>query len=308
MLFPTTSTGNSVSEFQTVHSGRWSTTSILTPDCIFRPSSAEQLSAAVKVLATTNCQFAVKSGGHSPIPGANDINYGVSIDLQYLNQTSLAPDRSFVSLGAGGNWINAYHAFAGDGVGFPGGLCGTTGIGGVTIGGGQSPFSAKVGWAVDNVLNFEIVLADGEIVNANATSNSDLFRAQKGGGFNFGVVTRIDMAAFDHSNELWGGEILIRSTPATEQVALKATINYTKQNNDNVDAMLQTVFFYYNNGTAVIDFILAAMDSATNPEIFKPFTSMKSQIGNTVSSRTLTSFITELIPTQPSGYRLVSTH
>ena len=87
------------------------------------------------------------------------------------------------------------------------------------------------------------------------------------------------------------------------------TVNYTRQNNDNVDAMLQTVFFYYKNGTAIIDFTLAATDNATNPEVFKPFTNMKPQIGNTVSSRTLTltSFITELIPTQPSGYRLVYT-
>jgi FAD/FMN-containing dehydrogenase len=303
VLFPATSTGKSVSEFQKVHLSRWSQTSVLTPDCIFRPSSAEQLSTAIKLLATTDCKFAIKSGGHNPIPGANDIDLGVSIDLQYLNQTFLAADRSFVSLGAGGKWINAYQAFAGVGISFPGGLCGTTGIGGVTIGGGQSPFSAKVGWAVDSVLNFEIVLADGKIVNANATSNSDLFRAQKGGGFNFGIVTRIDMAAFDHPNELWGGEILIRSTPATEQAALKATVEYTKRNNDNVDAMLQTVFFYYSNGTAIIDFTLAATDNATDPEIFKPFTSMKTQIRNTVSSRTLTSFVTELIPTQPSGYR-----
>ncbi|KAK3305084.1 6-hydroxy-D-nicotine oxidase [Chaetomium strumarium] len=286
-----------------VHLDRWSKTSILSPSCIFLPSYVEDVSAAVKALSAGNCQFAIKSGGHNPTPGANDINDGVSIDLRYLNQTTLAPDRSFVSLGAGGNWVNAYHAFANHGVGFPGGLCGTTGVGGVTIGGGQSPFSAKVGWAVDNVLNFQLVLADGKIVNANATHNSDLFRAQKGGGSNFGVVTRIDMAAFDHSNQLWGGEIVVQATPATTQTALEATSNYTRQNNANVDAMLQTAFFYYSNGTAVIDFVLAATDNATNPEIFHPFTGMSPQMASTVSSRTLTSFVREIIPTQPRGYR-----
>jgi hypothetical protein len=94
---------------------------------------------AIKLLATRNCKFAIKSGGHNLIPGANDIDFGVSIDLQYLNQTSLVADRSFVTLGAGGNWINSYQAFAGVGISFPGGLCNTTGIGGVTIGGGQVP-------------------------------------------------------------------------------------------------------------------------------------------------------------------------
>src|SRR4051812_24379379 len=134
VLFPTTSDKESVPEFQMIHSDRWSKTSILSPSCIFLPSRVEELSAAMKTLATGNCLFAIKSGGHNPIPGANDINKGVSIDLRYLNQTTLAPDRSFVSLGAGGNWMNAYNAFADDGVGFPGGLCGMTGVGGVTIG------------------------------------------------------------------------------------------------------------------------------------------------------------------------------
>lgn len=303
VFFPATSTGAPVAAFVEMNSDRWSNTSILSPGCIFRPSRVDQLSAVVKVLGAGTCPFAVKSGGHNPNPGANDINGGISIDMRDLNQMVLAPDRSFVSLGVGARWLDAYRAFANDGVSFPGGLCGTTGIGGVSIGGGQSAFSPKVGWVVDNVLNFQLVLADGEIVNANATSNSDLFRAQKGGGFNFGIVTRVDVKTFSYSNELWGGEILVPLTPDTEQAALAAIVNYTQQNNVDVDAMLQTAFFYFSNGTALIDFAIAEMNNVTNPNILKPFTSMQPQIINTVSSRPLTSFVEELIPTEPKGYR-----
>lgn len=72
--------------------------------------------------------------------------------------------------------------------------------------GGISFFSPERGWACDAVLNFEIVLASGEIVNANATSRPDLFAALKGGQNNFGVVTRFDLKTFPHG-PIWGGKI-----------------------------------------------------------------------------------------------------
>ncbi len=117
------------------------------------------------------------------------------------------------------------------GVGFPGGLCGTTGVGGVTLGGGQSIFFAEKGWVVDSVLNYEVVLASGQIVNANATCHCDLYRALKGGGSNFGIVTRVDIKTFPYNNQLWGGQILVPAVPALTTQALTATTAYTVQNN-----------------------------------------------------------------------------
>jgi len=85
-----------------------------------------------------------------------------------------------------------------------GGRNGAVGVGGLTLGGGISYFSPQVGFTCDTVTNFEVVLADGCIVNANKTSEPDLYRALKGGTTNFGVVTRFDFATIDYTEVLAG--------------------------------------------------------------------------------------------------------
>lgn len=88
---------------------------------------------------------------------------GIVVDLSFLNATTLSADRIFVSLGVGGTWGNAYTALNGTGVAFPGGRVKSAGIGGLTLGGGHSWLTPKVGWVADNVLNYETVLALGEL-------------------------------------------------------------------------------------------------------------------------------------------------
>ncbi|KAJ9144961.1 FAD binding domain-containing protein [Pleurostoma richardsiae] len=287
---------------------RWSGTSILAPGCIFRPSSSQELSTAVQILTAdgpgneTACQFAIKSGGHMAVPGANDINEGVSINLVWLNETSVSEDKSFVTLGAGGTWSNAYATLTNDGIAFPGGLCGGTGIGGLSLGGGESLFQPKVGWLIDNVLNYEVVLASGEIVNANQTSNPDLYRALKGGSSNFGIVTKVDVAAFPFTG-MWAGQIIVPAIEPWVSLVLAATTNFTANNNDNVNAGIQVVFTYLSNGTAVIDIAIASTDGTVNPEILQNFTSLQPQILNTVGVRSLPSLVAEVDLVQPDGFR-----
>ena len=270
---------------------------------MFRPSCAESLSKGIQVLTRGSCKFAIKAGGHMAVPGANDIDDGVSVDLQFLNQTVLSQDNSSLSLGAGVRWLDAYNALEGKGVGFPGGLCGTTGVGGVTLGGGQSLFFAEKGWSVDSIINFEVVLACGKIVNANSTHNCNLFKALKGGSSNFGIVTRVDLKTFPYDNMLWGGQIVVPAVQPLVDLALSATTTYTTMNNDFLPAALQTVFFYLADGTQVIDFAFASTNNSVNPPIFAPFTALQPQLANTVHSRPLPDLIEEIIPTQPAGYR-----
>lgn len=89
--------------------------------------------------------------------------------------------------------------------------------------GGVSFLSPQYGWACDAIVNFEVVLATGEIVNANATSRSDLFTALKGGQNNFGVVTRFDLKAFPAS-KIWGGRIVY--APSASKDLLTAFTNF----------------------------------------------------------------------------------
>ena len=299
----TASTAQSV-PYLTLIENRWSNTAVLNPGCVVRPKSAQEVSQAVKTLVANQCQFAIKSGGHMPIPGANSIDGGVSIDLGLLNSTVVAPDRSYVSLGAGGTWGHAYDNLESEKIGFPGGVCGTTGVGGVSLGGGESLFQPVVGWVVDNVLNYEIVLASGEIVNANQTSNEDLYQALKGGSSNFGIVTRVDIAAFE-LGDVWGGQIILPAVAPVVDMALQATTNFTEQNNEHLNAGLQMAFSNFHTGAKVIDFGFASTNGEVNPYILKNITSIQPQIHNTVTTRSLSNVIQEFHEVLPAGFRLV---
>ncbi|KAK3066594.1 hypothetical protein LTR53_017003, partial [Teratosphaeriaceae sp. CCFEE 6253] len=181
---------------------RWSETAMLHPSCIVQPNNAEEVSEALTVLIAgyggnkSACPFAIKSGGHTPTPGGNDINVGITLDLRRINETILAADNQSVILGVGSTWLSVYTRLNNTGVAVPGGRYGLVGVGGIALGGGLSFVSPKVGWVTDSIINFEVVLASAEIVNANRTSNSDLFLALKGGSSNFGIVTRMKILTF----------------------------------------------------------------------------------------------------------------
>jgi len=287
--------------YSLLNDNRWSKTTVLTPNCIFEPSSPDHVSKGVKVLVKNSCKFAIKGGGHNPLPGANNINGGVSVDLNLLNSTALSADRTFVSLGAGGHWGGAYDAFASDGVIFPGGLCGGTGVGGVSIGGGESYLQPRVGWAVDNVLNYEVVLASGQIVNANQMSHPDLYKALKGGGSNFGIVTRVDSAVVEEAN-IWAGQVINPGLPTTLEATLKATVDFTTAANINPNVGAQVVLTF-SKGVPTIISSIASTDNTVNASALQPFLAIEPQIANTVHSRTLSDVVHELDTNQNSTYR-----
>ncbi|KAH8900830.1 FAD binding domain protein [Thozetella sp. PMI_491] len=293
--------GNSPA-YDLLNGDRWSNTSILSPSCIFTPTTADSVARGIQILIQNSCHFAVKSGGHMPVVGANNINSGVTVDLLRLNETSLATDRSYVSLGAGAKWGEAYRNHEDDGVLFPGGVCGTTGIGGLSTGGGMSLFQPKVGWVVDNILTYEVVLASGEIVCANETHHSDLFRALKGGSSNFGIVTRVELAAFDY-DRMWGGTITAPAIWPNVGNSLQAIHDFTSLNNEDVDAGLQMAFAYLSNGLKLIDVALASTSDTAKPEILKPFSNLHLQLKNTLRHRTMTNLVEEIDQVQPKGWR-----
>ncbi len=115
------------------------------------------MSRAVSIIATVDgCQFAVKSQGHAPAAGFANIDGGVTIDMTGLNTTALSSDHSVLSVGAGAAWIQVYKYLDPFNVSVAGGRNGLVGVGGLMVGGGISHFSPRVGWACDNVVNFEV--------------------------------------------------------------------------------------------------------------------------------------------------------
>ncbi|CAI4212336.1 unnamed protein product [Parascedosporium putredinis] len=236
----------------------WSASTILSPACVFQPTTVKNLAAAVAQLANDSCEFAIKSGGYNPIAGAANIDAGVAIDLNLLNQVELRTDGGgVISLGAGALWRDVYDKFENEGIGFAGSQVGFIGVSGLVLGGGYSYFQASAGWAADTVVNFEVVLASGEIVNANQAANSDLFKALKGGGGNFGIVTKVFLQTWEQGT-LWAGIKWLSIQPEDAGPLLLGRLrNFTVQNNDNT-RVTASVEINLSSGappTARIDFV-----------------------------------------------------
>ncbi|KAK3370604.1 hypothetical protein B0H63DRAFT_318573 [Podospora didyma] len=182
--------------------------SAATPDCFVTPRQTSDVATAIKLLTALNTPFTVKGGGHTAFAGASNIEDGVTIDLLFLNSIVVSDDRMTVSVGPGNRWINISETLDPLGLAVVGGREPNIGVGGLALGGGLSYFSGIRGMACDNVRNYEVVLASGEVVNVSPTTNPDLYWALRGGsGSNFGVVTRFDLASFEQG-DLWSSSVI----------------------------------------------------------------------------------------------------
>ena len=183
----------------------WSLYSKVEPACILRPTTADEVAAIVKTLVASGQQFAVRSGGYTQWAGANNIQDGVTIDLQFLNWIKFDEGTGNVDIGPGARWKDVYIELEKHGRVVAGGRNGKVGVGGLLLGGGMTFFTGGRGLACDDIISFEVVLADGSIVTADATnSRKDLFMVLKGGSGNFGIVTNFKMETFV-CDRIWGG-------------------------------------------------------------------------------------------------------
>lgn len=203
----------------------------LKPACIVFPRSAEDVSSIVKILNTrSDVQFAVKSGGHSPNVGAASIKDGVLIALRHINGTILNKEKSLADIKPGGHWWDVMKALDGTGQMAVGGRLGVVGIGGYLTQGGVSFLSGQYGLGGDNVVEYETVLANGSIVNINQERHKDLVKAMRGGGSQFGIVTKFTVRTYPvgkvttKAAELSGNVVNpSSSTPESESTILRAT-------------------------------------------------------------------------------------
>ena len=165
----------------------------------------------------------------------------------------------------------------------------------------MSYFAARSGFAVDNVINFEVVLSSGKIVNANATCNADLFFALKGGGNNFGVVTRIDIKTFQQGL-FWGGLIIYPSSTVRSQIQGFVDLD----NDPNYDPYAALIISFAYTGVARSLVVTNAIEygkPVINPPTFQPFTSIQPQVLNTMRIADLNGFAAEEAALSPSGQR-----
>ena len=219
----------------------WSIGARIRPACIVRPKSTEEVSLAIKSLVAANGKFAIRSGGHTQWAGSNNIEGGVTVDLGLLDWTRFNEATETVDLGPGGRWGKVYAELQRHGRVVAGGREGNVGVAGLILGGGNTFLTARTGFACDNVISYEVVLADGSIVIADADNYVDLFRALKGGSNNFGVVTNFKMNAIK-CEKVWGGITIFSKDVA--QDAIEALSDFTDNISNDLDSNLLCFFTY----------------------------------------------------------------
>ncbi|PYH89375.1 FAD-binding domain-containing protein [Aspergillus ellipticus CBS 707.79] len=251
------------------------------PACAFFPANAQQVSAAVQQLNQhANAPYALKSGGHNFNAGFSSTNGGVLISFnENLGSTVQNPDGNTFDVGPGARWGDVYEVTEKSNQVVVGGRLGNIGVAGYTLGGGLSYYSAQYGLACDNVLNFEVVLPNGTVVDANSKSHPDLWWALRGGGNRFGIVTKFTLQGhpLGDNGRVWGG-IKFYDASKRQQI-FEALSKFTSEYPDAKAAVIPTfdfsgslvanpaLFYFYDgakpsaNAFAGLENIEALMDS-----------------------------------------------
>jgi len=185
------------------------------PAALARCVDAADVQTCVNYARDNGVPLAIRGGGHNA-GGLGLVDDGLVIDLSPMRGIRVDPKKQTIRVQGGCRWGDVDHAGHPYGLTVPAGIISTTGCGGLTLGGGLGHLSRKYGLTIDNLLEADVVLADGSMVVASADENSDLFWALRGGGGNFGVVTSFLFRAAPVKN-IFGGPTLW-SLDRTEEI------------------------------------------------------------------------------------------
>ncbi|KAH9054948.1 FAD-binding domain-containing protein [Lactarius vividus] len=205
--------------------------------CSIELGSAADASVILRILGTTRTPFAVKGGGHTFNPGFSSTT-GVQISMIRFNSVQLNHATGTVDVGSGLTWDQAYAALESSGVNIIGGRIPTVGVSGLTLGGGYAFMSNQYGLTIDNMAGYELVLPNGTITNVTQ-SNTDLWFALRGGGNNFGIVTKFTYKTVPQG-QVWGGT----RNYTVDQLDLVKEALVKFQQKDDAKAALNVVAIY----------------------------------------------------------------
>ncbi|KUI58356.1 Bifunctional solanapyrone synthase [Cytospora mali] len=296
------------SAYDTGVSEYWSAQqSEVTPACLFRPAQAKEIAVALLLSRLAECQFAVKSGGHAAFKGASNIENGLTIDLGELNHIALSPSGNTASIGTGNTWYDVYTALEPLNRTVVGGRVASVGIGGLVLGGGISYLSNIYGWACDNIAEYEVVTASGAILYASEASHPDLYWALRGGGNNFGIVTRFTAYAYPQG-QMWGGDrvfpIAVNTSLIQNFVAFGRGSNGTFE--DPNAAIIMSFAFDTSSGTwlAVTSLEYAIpQQNGSRPAVFDGFFHVPDILSDGTANKFMSELTHDLDVLSPRGYR-----
>ncbi|KAL3457438.1 hypothetical protein BJX64DRAFT_268825 [Aspergillus heterothallicus] len=207
------------------------------PSCIVYPTSAEEVSVAIKAIRASDSRFAIKAGGHNPNDYFSSVDKGVLIDLSEMTEKSYDADTELATYQPGGNFGDVYDYFLQWNRTVVGARLSGVGTG-LALSGGLSYLSSQYGLACDSFRELEVVLPSGEIVTASETQNPDLFFGLRGGGGNaYGVVTKYTVQSHP-AGTFYAGVVvyLFQQNPAV----LDAISDFIQYNQDPKAAIIGT--------------------------------------------------------------------
>jgi len=196
------------------------------PGLILRCTSTQDVVAAVEVARANGLPPSIRCGGHS-VSGKAMSDGGLTIDLSGMREVTVDAERHLVHAGGGCLLGDIDQATARHGLIVPAGIMSETGVAGLALGGGIGWFSRKHGLTCDQFVSLELVLASGEVIEVSETDHPDLLWALKGGGGNFGVVTRFTFRAHEFGPMIRVGVSLYEPDDAAEALRAYASISPT---------------------------------------------------------------------------------
>ena len=196
------------------------------PAVVVQPGSASEVAAAVRYATARGLPLSVRGGGHH-IAGTSLVDGGLTIDLSRLTTVDVDPNAATATVAAGCRLRDVDRETQRHGLAVPLGFISNVGVGGLTLGGGLGYLTRRFGWTVDNLLEVEIVTADGQVRRTNHDEHPDLFWGVRGAGANLGVVTRFTYRLHPVGPNVHGGLIAWPFDRASELVAAYRSITTT---------------------------------------------------------------------------------
>jgi FAD/FMN-containing dehydrogenase len=216
------------------------------PALIARCGGVADVVDAVNLARALGLEVAVRGGGHN-VAGRATVEGGVMIDLAEMKGIYVDLDRRTVRAQGGATWADLNRETQLHGLAVTGGVVSTTGIAGLTLGGGIGWLMGKYGLALDNLLSVELVTAEGQVLRASVEEHSDLFWAVRGGGGNFGVVTSFEYRLFSVGPMVTGGLIAYPFDSAREM--LRFYCDFTASAHDELSVAATLVHTPDGSGT-----------------------------------------------------------
>lgn len=268
------------------------------PALIIQCQSNQDVITAVKLAREKNLVLSVRGGGHS-VTGSAVCDGGLMVDLSLMRRVLVDPELLTAKAQAGATWGVVDQATQVFGLATPGGIVSSTGIAGLTLGGGVGWLVRRYGMSCDNLLEAEMVTAEGELVKASTTENAELFWGLRGGGGNFGIVTSFTFRLYPVSTVL-AGMIVHPIADAKKVLQFYRQFMQTAPN----ELTLYVGMVHTPDGTPVIAFIgCYSGDLNEGERVMKPLREFGSPIADTLQAQPFVQMQSMLDAAFPYGHR-----